>query len=182
MGVDAQVFDNRTYKSLNPLVRWYFYKLLKEAVQMTDLSEGDTVLDFGCNEQRLQNFLPPIVDYVGFDVDERFTDVSDYKEVRPSTVFAINVFEHLEPNEFDDVLQHFNSVGVKEIVVGNPTDNLLSAFAKLFLGLSEAVNYSHILDYDSVVAHLHFNGWNEVQGKTVLTFNRVGKWVKRRGV
>lgn len=176
-GVDAAVFDE-IYKSRNPLVRWYFFKLLKTAVEMADLREGDYVLDFGCNKQRLKQFLPDNITYVGYDIDKRFSDVEGYRKVKPDVVFAVNTFEHLTSSELEGALKYFYKIGVREIIVGNPTSNLLSEIAKLLTGIYWYVADSHALGFYEVIAELHLAGWNEVKSKTILTFNRVGKWIK----
>lgn len=172
-------FDEKCYKNKNPLVRWYFYKLLKTAVQISKTKKEDTILDFGCCKKRLKQFLPKETKYLGYDIDPKLSMIKDYKKTRPTTVFAINVLEHLDERQLTETLKEFKKMGVKKIIIGNPTINTISKIVIRLSGLSKAIK-THNMTFVGVNKCLKENGLIQTKYKSIINkkieFNRIGVW------
>jgi len=174
----ARFFEDNTYNNKNPLVRWYFFTILKTAVKSAELKGHETALDFGCNTQQLKKFIPKKTGYIGYDIFPECSDVKDYRKTRPDIVFALNVFEHLGKKEFLETLENFEKMGVKKIIVANPTTNGISIIASFFAGVREAVKDLHKQTYSEVCGNLEKAGWKKTSEKNILTLNKIQAWAK----
>lgn len=120
------------YKNKNPLINLYFNGLLKSAIDISRYWEktNPLILDFGCNCQQLKKILNnkhKDFRYVGYDVDKKYSDINDYKELKPDYIFSINVLEHLDIKKLDEMLKNFRRMNKEvKIITSIPTMNFLS--------------------------------------------------------
>lgn len=129
----------------------YFDKIYSEAVKMAELKPSDYCLDFGCGNQRLKPFVN--CKYVGFDVLEKFSNLSDYRKEKPSVVFALNVLEHLNEHELSDFQQWAYEIKPK-LVVSIPTNSFLSKFFVWLLGYGLVHEVEHLNYWQPIVKEL----------------------------
>ena len=104
--------DNRlenTYKSKNWLVRTYFCYKINQAIQLARLKKSDVILDFGCGggwlEQKLKNF-----NIYGYDTNPQKTFIKDYRTIKPTKIFALDVFEHIPKTELQKIIESFKKL------------------------------------------------------------------------
>ncbi|MDD5148589.1 MAG: hypothetical protein PHH08_03955 [Candidatus ainarchaeum sp.] len=121
------------YFSKNPFLKYYFYGSLKESAKLAQVKPGETVLDFGCNNKMLKKYLPEC-NYIGYDIDPKYSDVKDYTTVRPDTVFSVSVFEYLTEEELDSVAGDFIKMGAKQLITGQPTVNTIGKILSFLSG------------------------------------------------
>lgn len=62
-----------------------------------NLRDGDTLLDFGCGTGRLCEFLPPEIEYAGYDWAPRMLDrmVMEHPRARPLETLPAELFDHI---------------------------------------------------------------------------------------
>ena len=139
-------------------VSFYFNKIYSEAAKIAESNKSDVCLDFGCGSQRLKPFIKK-GKYVGYDVIEEFSDVKSYRDAKPSIFLALNVLEHLEKQELEEVCSWLCEVKPQKIVVSLPADSSLSRFSIWFLGRGFKHEVDHVLSWQQVVKVLreHFD-------------------------
>ncbi len=101
-----------TYLNKNPLVRAFFKKKVNLAVGIADLKKEDSILDFGCGEGWLKNKLRAQgFNVTGYDITPEHSDIADYKKLKPSKIFAMDVFEHIEKSQIN--IEQFGKLKLK---------------------------------------------------------------------
>ena len=119
----------------------------KKAVKMAGLKGNESILDFGCFRQRLRKFLPKGIKYFGYDKNEKYSNVTDWNNLKGiDTVFALAVFEHFPEKELDETIRQFKKNGVKKIVAEFPWED--SPFNRFAVWLS-GVGFAHFLTHVS---------------------------------
>lgn len=151
--------DNKlgnTYESENLITKIYFRWKVNEAIKLAKLKKTDIILDFGCGggwlEKRLKNF-----NIKGYDINPEKTFIEDYKEVKPTKIFALDVFEHIPFNEINGIINNFKKLNNKfELIVSIPTENWLSRKVRKLVGKPE-VPIEHITKYKEILRILKEN-------------------------
>ena len=133
--------------------RFFFKRILQKAVEISEIGLNETVLDFGCERQELKKFLPKSADYVGFDIEERFSDIAAIEGLKDvDTVFALNVLEHLQSEqELERVLKVFKNIGAKKLIVALPRNDIISQLLKLPTKYDATTFFYHLLDSRQIV-------------------------------
>ena len=122
------------YKNKNPLVRGYFNGLLKSALNINQYwnKNNPLILDFGCSCQQLKKILKDKkrnFQYLGYDIDKKYSDVNDYTKIKPDYTFCINVLEHLNKKELQQLLNNLKSMNKNiRLITAIPKMNFLSNF------------------------------------------------------
>jgi|SRR3989344_704984 len=122
------------YKNKNPLIRLYFNGLLKSAIKISKYwkEKNPIILDFGCNCQQLKKILNnknKHFRYIGYDINSKYSDIKDYTKIKPDYIFSINVLEHLDTKELQDILNNFKKMNKRvKIITAIPKMNFLSNF------------------------------------------------------
>ncbi len=148
-----KIEDNKletTYESENPLVSLYFRWKVDKAVYMARLKKEDMILDFGCGggwlEKKLKRY-----NITGYDTNPKKTQIKDYRKVKPTKIFALDVFEHIPINETKKILANFKKMSKNfDLIVSQPTENWLSRKVRKFVG-KEEVPKEHITRYNEIV-------------------------------
>src|SRR3989338_4656637 len=129
--------DNRlenTYESKNWLVRTYFNYKINRAITLASLRKEDIILDFGCGGGWLEGKLKDYKIY-GYDINPEKTFIRDYKEIKPTKIFVLDVLEHIPSDEIEKILNNFKKLNNKFIlIVSIPTENLISRKIRKFVG------------------------------------------------
>src|SRR3990167_8940828 len=145
--------DNKletTYESENPLVSLYFRWKVDKAVYMARLKKEDMILDFGCGGGWLEKKLKKY-NVIGYDTNPKKTQIKDYRKVKPTKIFALDVFEHIPINETKKILANFKKMSKNfDLIVSQPTENWLSRKVRKFVG-KEEVPKEHITRYEEIV-------------------------------
>ncbi|MEK6913529.1 MAG: methyltransferase domain-containing protein [Nanoarchaeota archaeon] len=145
-----------TYENKNLLTRTYFKQKVEAAIRLAKLKKDDIILDFGCGagwlEERLRKFY-----IVGYDINPEKTFIKDYRTMKPTKIFCLDVFEHISPEEIEEIIQNFKKVNSQfELIVSIPTGNFISRKVRKLVGKTE-VPKEHITSYADILCLLKKN-------------------------
>ena len=145
-----------TYENKNLLTRTYFRKKIDSAIKIAKLKKEDIILDFGCGagwlEKRLKNY-----DIIGYDINPEKTFIKDYRTLKPTKIFCLDVFEHIPPEEINSIIENFKKMSNNlSLIVSVPTGNLISRKVRKFVGKTE-VPKEHITSYEEILKILKEN-------------------------
>lgn len=145
-----------TYESKNFITRTYFRKKIDAVIRLANLKEEDIILDFGCGagwlEKKLKNF-----NIIGYDINPEKTFIKDYKKIRPTKIFCLDVLEHISPEEITKIIQNFKKMNNNlQLIVSIPTGNFISRKVRRFVGKPE-VPKEHITSYAQILNILKEN-------------------------
>ena len=145
-----------TYKSGNPITRTYFRTKIWLAIKLANLKRKDVILDFGCGggwlEKKLQNYR-----IYGYDINPKKTFIKDYKKIKPTKIFVLDVFEHISLEEIGKIIKEFKKLNGKfDLIVSVPTENWVSRKIRKFVGKKE-VPKEHITKFKEILNILKDN-------------------------
>jgi SAM-dependent methyltransferase len=145
-----------TYENKNLLTRTYFKQKIEAAIRIAKLKKEDIILDFGCGagwlEERLRKFY-----IVGYDINPEKTFVEDYRTMKPTKIFCLDVFEHIPLKEIEEIIENFKKMNNHfELIVSIPTGNLISRKVRKLVGKIE-VPKEHITSYKDILNLLKKN-------------------------
>ena len=145
-----------TYENKNLLTRTYFRKKIDSAIKIAKLKKEDIILDFGCGagwlEKRLKNY-----NIIGYDINPEKTFIKDYRTLKPTKIFCLDVFEHIPPEEINSIIENFKKMSNNlSLIVSVPTGNLISRKVRKFVGKTE-VPKEHITSYEEILKILKEN-------------------------
>lgn len=145
-----------TYDSRNIITRTYFRRKMNAVIRISDLKKEDIILDFGCGggwlEKKLNEF-----NIIGYDINPEKTFVQDYKTVKPTKIFCLDVFEHIPVPEIREIIENFKRMDSEfSLIVSIPTGNLVSRKVRRFVGKPE-VPKEHITSYNDILSILKEN-------------------------
>lgn len=166
--------EKNTVNSRNPIVRWYCRKKFNIAVNIACLNREDVILDFGCGNQWLKGILPEY-NITGYDVNPVQSDVEDYKTLKPTKIFVMDVFEHIPINEVNNILDNFIEMNNNfELIIAIPTENFISRKARKLLGKPERVR-DHITNLKELLG-LISKKFKLVKKHNFLTVSYIAKF------
>lgn len=159
-----------TYESKNLLTRIYFRTKMWTVIKIARLNKNDVILDFGCGggwlEKKLKGF-----NILGYDINPKKTFIKDYREIKPTKIFCLDVFEHIPSEEIKKIIRNFKEMSDNfELIVSIPTGNFISRKVRKFVGKDE-VPKEHITSYDEILSILN----NEFKIKRKINFFTVTK-------
>jgi 2-polyprenyl-3-methyl-5-hydroxy-6-metoxy-1,4-benzoquinol methylase len=145
-----------TYESKNLLTRIYFRMKMNSAINLARLKKEDLILDFGCGggwlEKKLKNF-----NIIGYDINPEKTFIKDYKKIKPTKIFCLDVFEHIPSSEIINIIKNFKKMNDNfQIIVSIPTGNFISRKVRNLVGKTE-VPKEHITSYEEILRILNEN-------------------------
>jgi len=145
-----------TYESKNPITRIYFRAKINFAISLAKLEKDDVILDFGCGGGWLEKKLEDYHIY-GYDINPAKTFIKNYKKIRPTKIFALDVFEHIPIKEIEKIILDFKKLNDKfDLVVSLPTENWISKKVRKLVGKIE-VPREHITRYSEIIKVLKEN-------------------------
>jgi len=164
------------YDTRNPLLRAYNHSIAKTVNEFLEIKETDTVLDFGCGNQKIKKFLSPCK-YIGFDINPKFTDVSNYEQIGADKVLAVHVLEHISNKDFLRFTDFIKKGKPKKFVTALPTENWISKIGRLlFLGRTNREHMDHFLTLKEINSFLKNEGFVSVKKKMLWTMTEVREW------
>jgi SAM-dependent methyltransferase len=145
-----------TYESNNFITRTYFRRKMNAVIRIADLKKEDIILDFGCGagwlEKRLKDFK-----IIGYDINPEKTFIKDYKSIKPTKIFCLDVFEHIPASEIKEIIDNFKKMDSEfQLIVSIPTGNFASRKVRRLVGKPE-VPKEHITSYDEILKILKEN-------------------------
>jgi SAM-dependent methyltransferase len=145
-----------TYDSKSIITKIYFRSKMFFAIRLANLKKEDIILDFGCGggwlEKKLKNY-----QIYGYDTNPEKTFIKDYKKIKPTKIFVLDVFEHVPKEEIKKIVDNFKKLNSKfKLIVSLPSENWLSRKIRKFVGKAE-VPKEHITRYYEVVQILNEN-------------------------
>ncbi len=145
-----------TYESKNLITRIYFRQKINAAIRLAKLKKEDIILDFGCGGGWLERKLKGYKIY-GYDINPEKTFIKDYRTIKPTKIFCLDVFEHIPVEEIKKIILNFKNLSKKfELVVSIPTGNFISRKVRKFVGKPE-VPKEHITSYEQILEVLRKN-------------------------
>ena len=145
-----------TYESKNFITRTYFKQKVEAAIRIAKLKKEDIILDFGCGagwlEEQLRKFY-----IVGYDINPEKTFIKDYRTMKPTKIFCLDVFEHIPLEEIKKIMGNFKKMNDHfQIIVSIPTGNFISKKVRKLVGKIE-VPKEHITSYNEILGLLKSN-------------------------
>lgn len=119
----------------------YFNKILEIIIDFGNLKvESGLILDYGCGLGHLKRKLAGYnKNIIGYDIIPELSEISDYKNLKPSKIVLSGVLEHLYLEEIDKLLNNFLIMNPKaELLVFLPTENFISKIAMYLAGQKNA--------------------------------------------
>lgn len=117
----------------------YFYKLLRTLSEVGELGKL-RVLDFGCGQQELKQFVGQ-ENYIGYDINKKFSDIDDPSKARYDIMVANEVFYEMTEK---DIRKTIETLEPKKLLVGISRQGLLNKLGSFFLA-PEALDKTLIL-------------------------------------
>ena len=171
------------YHSKIPLIKSYFKKILETAVNLSVVNyytKGSVVLDFGCGEKELSKMIRSYIQVYNYDIDKEYSEVEDYRKLKPSIVFALNVFEHLTKEEIEQTIKDFKKMNKNLVLItAIPKENILSRIGDIVAGS----NKSHILTHKTTLKEVNEilnKDMRIVERRDVYFMSEVSKWEMRK--
>jgi hypothetical protein len=145
-----------TYENKNLTTRTYFKKKVDAAIKLAELKKEDIILDFGCGagwlERKLKGF-----NIIGYDINPEKTFIDDYRKLKPTKIFCLDVFEHIPPAEIKEIIENFKKMNNNfQLIVSIPTGNFISRKVRKMVGKPE-VPKEHITSYNQILEILKEN-------------------------
>ena len=145
-----------TYNDKNFLTRIYFRTKIWSAIKIAKLKKEDIILDFGCGAGWLEKKLKDYQIY-GYDNNPEKTFIKDYKKIKPTKIFVLDVYEHIPTEEIKKILDNFKKLNDKfEMIVSLPTENWVSRKIRKLVGKA-GVPKEHITKYYNIIKILKDN-------------------------
>jgi SAM-dependent methyltransferase len=141
LGREDNLLSN-TYNSENIIARVYFRWKVMTAIKLAGLSKDDVILDFGCGDGWLEHKLKNYKIY-GYDINPKKTKIKDYRKIKPSKIFV-------PIEEIKKIIKDFKKMGKFELIVSQPTENLLSRNVRKMIGKKDVPD-EHITRYEEIV-------------------------------
>jgi len=144
----------------------YFNKIIRNIIDIGKLNErtGLRVLDFGCGLKKLK---PLIKNYIGYDIDEKFTEIKDWRKAEFDVVVANQVFKYMAKEE----LEAF----IKQLYRRNPKVEMIFGATKINTKIFKFLKKSYVdvkLSYDEQLAILN-KYFTMLNKKTLLGLNDI---------
>lgn len=139
-------------KIKNPVTNAYFNSHFINAVEIAGLKGNETILDFGCDDRRLQKFLPKTIKYIGFDIIKEKTDYKNYYDITENidVVFCNNVLEHAGEKSSKALVKWAEQKGIKKIVICTPAKTIVSEILSFLSGDYFIIGIHHVLNWVEV--------------------------------
>lgn len=112
------------YESPIPVVRFYFRKVMSALIEMLgDVQQEVLILDFGCGKQYFKK-VSCFKNVIGYDIVPGFSEISDYRALRPDIILCNHALEHLSIDELKETLENFKRMNPKFIITGIPLQKI----------------------------------------------------------
>ena len=124
----------------NRFIAVYHNLILRLCARMSGVRPGMRVLDYGCGKQMLKKHLPAGVDYVGYDLEPAFSDITDPSKDRYDAVFAIQMLMYPDELGLRELTSMFANVTGRVVVMMPAQGFIKRRVLDPILGLKEAAD------------------------------------------
>ena len=101
--------------------------------------------------------LMPPRDCCLYSINPEKTFIKDYKKIKPTKIFCLDVFEHILLSEIKEIVNNFKEMSDNfELIVSIPTGNFISRKVRKLVGKSE-IPEEHITSYKEILKILKEN-------------------------
>ena len=168
------------YEHCLPIVRFYWHRVIKGVVQQIEANEKELILDFGCGQQRLKQYLPGY-NIIGYDTIKEYSDIVDYKFLRPHTIVCSHVLEHMNMPQLIETINNFRCMeGHKFLITAQPTENWLSKISNLIGRPGCLKSNLSPIDHKLSMREIHgsLSKFYKLKNRTnILALTVISKWV-----
>ena len=186
MALDAEMFNKNLSEKLQPpyshfipIVRFYWHNVMKNIVKMLDTPKECLILDFGCGkEQYLKKYLPGY-NIIGYDIVRKFSDVDDFRHLRPYAIVCSHVLEHLEEHELLETIGFFKKMCPRVIITAQPTENLLARVCNFLWTAGYLKNDFRLKSHKLRINEIHeilYSFLKLEDRKNIFTLTVISKW------
>jgi len=142
------------HENKNLLVRLFYKWKFGIAIRYANLKKEDLILDFGCGDNWLKKTIKSH-NVIGYDIDPKLTEIKDYTKLKPTKIFVLDVFEHIEKNEIRKIIKNFKEINPHIVLITIiPTETWLWKKSRKLMGLSEIVS-DHITPLKEILKILN---------------------------
>ena len=99
------------------IINNYSNFILRKSVDLAEVYEGMTVLDYGCGNMNLRKYLPKKTNYYGYDIIPLFSDISNFSVKKYNIIFAIQVLHYIGNNELNSLITNFSKLSNKLVIM-----------------------------------------------------------------
>jgi len=160
--------------------RLYWITVQKSVADLICCSHATTILNFGCGEDRILEKYLPEHNVIGYDIIKEYSDIDDYRKLRPHTIVCSHVLEHLELSELERTLDTFIAMAPRYIITAQPTENIVSKISWLFSGKKRLTKNLRPAEHKLTINEVH-SSLNKrfimQEKKNVLTLTVTTKWL-----
>ena len=155
------------------IINTYHRSVLKKCIRISGIRSGMSVLDYGCGRKILREYLPIDIDYIGYDIISKFTDIIDIRGKKYDVIFAIQVLQYIDNKGLNELMSNFLQLGDK-IIIMCPTQNILKRYIDALLGLRQ----NNMIFESSIEEIYQFaNKYYSLQSReSVFCFGEISRW------
>lgn len=130
-------FPTTSYNDI--LSKHYFLKVAKEIIEISNLENEKTILDYGCGEKIFSKLLfkPKIFNY---DIKPEYNEVSNVKDCFKSDIIIFNhVWMYISQNEIERILSDIKESNKNaKIILSMGKQNMISKILMILAGEPKA--------------------------------------------
>lgn len=139
---------------------------------LKDIPRESLILDFGCGEQYFKKN-SDFKNTIGYDKVAEYTDIKDYRGLKPEVIICNHVLEHLDIIELQETLDNFKKMQPHFIITGIPTENLIS---RICARIGRSQSYAGHKTKIKVIQNELNKRFTLLEKKNVLTLTVISKW------
>lgn len=158
------------------LIRKYFEKKVNIAIWLANLNKEDKILDFGCGAGALKHKLRSEgYTVTGYDITPEYSDIKDYTTVKPTKIFAMDVFEHMFIDDINLAVKNFKNMSPKfDFVVSIPIEGKIYKTIRKLAG-KLPLDPGHITAFKEIKSLLD-KEFEFIGSKNLINLSYVGVW------
>ena len=181
MFTDEQYFDpevitiNHHYEQYerSSIINTYHRSVLKKCIRISGIRSGMSVLDYGCGRKILREYLPIDIDYIGYDIISKFTDIIDIRGKKYDVIFAIQVLQYINNKGLNELMSNFSQL-CDRLIIMCPTQNMVKRFVDALIGLRQNnMIFKSSIDDIYKFANKYYSLQNR---QSVLCFGEISCW------
>lgn len=156
-----------------PFVKFYFRWVISVVINMLKgIPQKSIILDFGCGRQYLKK-VSGLRNVVGYDIVSEFTELKDFRILKPDVIVCNHVLEHLDALELRETLDSFKMMKPKFIITGVPTENIISRLCAM---IGRPRGYFEHKTKINIIHKELAKRFILLKRKNVMTLTIVSKW------
>lgn len=145
---------NKKYPTTNYnglISKYYFIKVAKEIIQIGNLENINTILDYGCGEKIFSQLMPNKKIY-NYDIKPEYNEVDNVKKYYNSDIIIFNhVWMYIEKTAIESILKDIKNLNVNtKIILSLGKQNFISKIAMFLAGKPNAHNNT-VSSYNSQI-------------------------------